>query len=124
MSLNDPQWGKRGGGSGPPDLDEIWRNVNRRLAELFGRKTPGEEPPAEGPSGPKMKFPLGGAGLIVALALLIWLASGFYIVDEGRRGVVTRFGKYTETTLPGPRWHLPFPVEAVELVDFSQVKTI
>jgi membrane protease subunit HflK len=124
MSLNDPQWGKRGGGSGPPDLDEIWRNVNRRLAELFGRKAPGEETPPETPSGPKMKFPLGGAGLLVALALLVWLASGFYIVDEGRRGVVTRFGKYTETTLPGPRWHLPFPVEAVELVDFSQVKTI
>ena len=71
-----------------------------------------------------MKFPLGGVGLLVALALLVWLASGFYIVDEGRRGVVTRFGKFTETTLPGPRWHLPFPVEAVELVDFSQVKTI
>jgi membrane protease subunit HflK len=56
--------------------------------------------------------------------LAVWLASGFYIVDEGRRGVVMRFGAYTETTLPGPRWHLPFPLEAVELVDFSQVKTI
>src|SRR5947199_6432051 len=123
MSLNDPQWGKRGGGSGPPDLDEIWRNVNRRLAELFGRKSSGEEPPEGGPA-PKPKLPLGGAGLLIALALLVWLASGFYIVDEGRRGVVTRFGKYTETTLPGPRWHLPFPVEGVELVDFSQVKTI
>ena len=53
---------------------------------------------------------------------VVWLASGFYIVDEGRRGVVTRFGKYTETTQPGPRWHLPFPIEAVELVDFSQVQ--
>src|SRR5213080_4118146 len=124
MSLNDPQWGKRGGGSGPPDLDEIWRNVNRRLAELFGRKAPGEETPPEGPSGPKMKFPLGGAGLLVALALVVWLASGFYIVDEGRRGVVTRFGKYTETTLPGLRWHLPFPIEAAEVIDFSQVKTV
>ena len=58
------------------------------------------------------------------LVVAVWLASGFYIVDEGRRGVVTRFGKYVETTQPGPRWHLPFPVEAVELVDFSQVKTI
>jgi len=124
MSLNDPQWGKRGGGSGPPDLDEIWRNVNRRLAELFGRKTGGEEPAPDGGGAPKPRLPLGGAGLLVSLAVLVWLASGFYIVDEGRRGVVTRFGKYTETTLPGPRWHLPFPVEAVELVDFSQVKTI
>ncbi len=66
---------------------------------------------------------MSGVGILVALVLLVWLASGFYIVDEGRRGVVTRFGKYTETTQPGPRWHLPFPIEAAELVDFSQVKT-
>ena len=123
MSLNDPQWGKRGNqGGGPPDLDEIWRNVNRRMNELFGRK---REPQDSGDGGrPGPSLPLGGAGMLVALILVIWLASGFYIVDEGRRGVVTRFGKYTETTQPGPRWHLPFPVEAVELVEFSQVKTI
>jgi len=122
MSLNDPQWGKRGNNSGPPDLDEIWRNVNRRMAELFARK---REPQEGGDGGrPHMHLPLGGAGLLVALVVVIWLASGFYIVDEGRRGVVTRFGRFTETTLPGPRWHLPFPVEAVELVEFSQVKTI
>src|SRR5436190_18763824 len=125
MSLNDPQWGKRGGnqgGGGPPDLDEIWRNVNRRMNEIFGRK---RDPQDGGDGGrPSARLPLGGAGMLVALILVIWLASGFYIVDEGRRGVVTRFGKYTETTQPGPRWHLPFPVEAVELVEFSQVKTI
>ena len=126
MSLNDPQWGKRGGnsgGGGPPDLDEIWRNVNRRMSELFGRKPSGDDP-GNGGGSPRRALPLGGVGLLVALVLLVWLASAFYIVDEGRRGVVTRFGKYTETTQPGPRWHLPFPVEAVELVDFSQVKTI
>jgi len=127
MSLNDPQWGKRGGGSGgggPPDLDEIWRNVNRRMAELFGRKTAGEEPGGDGGAPQRRGLPMGGVALLVLLVIAVWLASGFYIVDEGRRGVVTRFGKYIETTLPGPRWHLPFPVEAVELVDFSQVKTI
>src|SRR5436309_11276483 len=122
MSLNDPQWGKRGN-SGPPDLDEIWRNVNRKINELFGRKG-GTGTPEPGAPRPRGAFPIGGAGLLVALVLLVWLASGFYIVDEGRRGVVTRFGKYTETTQPGPRWHLPYPVEGVELVDFSQVKTI
>jgi membrane protease subunit HflK len=127
MSLNDPQWGKRGGGSGgggPPDLDEIWRNVNRRMAELFGRKTAGEEPGGGGGAPPRRGLPVGAVALLILLVIAVWLASGFYIVDEGRRGVVTRFGKYIETTLPGPRWHLPFPVEAVELVDFSQVKTI
>ncbi len=128
MSLNDPQWGKRGsgggGGGGPPDLDEIWRNVNRRLSELFGRKPPRE--PQEGGDGPRHPggLPLSALGWIVMLVILVWLASGFYIVDAGRRGVVTRFGRYTETTQPGPRWHLPYPIESVELVDFSQVKTI
>ncbi len=78
----------------------------------------------DGGGPPRRTATLGGAGLLIALVLVIWFASGFYIVDEGRRGVVTRFGKYTETTQPGPRWHLPFPVEAVELVDFSQVRTV
>jgi membrane protease subunit HflK len=121
MSLNDPQWGKRGR-SGPPDLDEIWRNVNRRVNELFGRREPDEGDAGKPP--PRTSFPLGGAGLLILLVLVVWLASGFYIVDEGRRGVVTRFGKYTETTQPGPRWHLPFPVEAVDVIDFSRIKTV
>ncbi len=123
MSLNDPQWGKRGNSGGPPDLDEIWRNVNRRLNDLFGRKgSGGDDNGGGGP--PRRGLALGGAGLLAALVVVVWLASGFYIVDAGRRGVVTRFGKYMETTQPGPRWHLPFPVEAVELVDFSQVRTL
>ena len=123
MSLNDPQWGKRGSG-GPPDLDEIWRNVNRKINDLFGRKTGGPVEPGPGGGGSRPLLPLSGVGIVVALVVLVWLASGFYIVDEGRRGVVTRFGKYTETTQPGPRWHLPYPIETAELVDFSQVKTI
>jgi membrane protease subunit HflK len=122
MSLNDPQWGKRGNNNsgGPPDLDEIWRNVNRRMGDLLGRRGGGDA----GGGPPRRGLAIGGAGLILALVLLVWLASGFYIVDEGRRGVVTRFGKYTETTQPGPRWHLPFPVEAVDIVDFKQVRTV
>ena len=64
MSLNDPQWGKRGR-PGPPDLDEIWRNVNRRLNDLLGRREP-----EEGPGGPpRSTFPLGGAGLLIVLVL-------------------------------------------------------
>ena len=124
MSLNDPQWGKRGAG-GPPDLDEIWRNVNRRINELFGRKgANGDDGSGGGGGGRRPTLPLSGVGILVALVVVVWLASGFYIVDEGRRGVVTRFGKYTETTQPGARWHLPFPIEEKELVDFSQVRTV
>ncbi len=122
MSLNDPQWGKRGNG-GPPDLDEIWRNASRRLNEILGRKAPGGTD-GGGDGGRGRGLPLSGAGILIALVVLVWLASGFYIVDEGRRGVVTRFGKFTETTQPGARWHLPFPIEAVELVDFSQTRRV
>src|SRR5271170_2251015 len=121
MSLNDPQWGKRGR-SGPPDLDEIWHNVNRRLNELFGRREP--DGGGDGGDAPRFSFPFGGVGLLVALVLVVWLASSFYIVDEGRQGVVTRFGKYTETTGSGLHWHLPYPIESVEVIDFSKIKTV
>jgi len=69
MSLNDPQWGKRGNqNGGPPDLDEIWRNVNRRMNDLFGRK---REPQDGGEGGrPGARLPLGGAGMLVALILV------------------------------------------------------
>ena len=130
MAWNDPQWGNQNGGNknngGPPDLDELWKKFNQRLNGLFGRKgggAGGEEPPRRLGGGPEFSIP-GGAGLVVALAVLVWLASGFYIVDAGERGVVLRFGKYAETTQPGPRWHLPYPVETVEVVNVEQVRTV
>jgi membrane protease subunit HflK len=58
------------------------------------------------------------------VVLLIWIASGFYIVDASQRGVVLRFGSFVETTQPGPRWHMPFPIESVEVVNISQVRTV
>jgi membrane protease subunit HflK len=121
MSLNDPQWGKRGN-DGPPDLDELLRNLNAKLNGLFGRKGGGQPPVRGGDGGPKVSS--GGAWLLIGLVFLIWLASGFYIVDASNRGVVLRFGKYHETTQPGPRWHLPYPIEAVEIVNLSQVRTV
>ena len=118
MALNDPQWGKRGN-EGPPDLDELWRRLNQRLTGLFGGKGGGGLPP--GPSGRQLG---GGFGLLVILVVVIWLASGFYIVDAAQRGVVLRFGKYSETTLSGPRWHLPWPIESAEVVNVTGVRTI
>ena len=116
MPLDEPQWDKHGR-SGLRDLSEIWRDVTRR----WGKDT--------GDSGddgvrPRRSRLLCGAGLLAALALLLWLVSGCYIVDEGWRGVVTRFGKYTETAMPGLRWHLPFPIESAEVIAFSQMRTV
>ncbi len=126
LSLNDPQWGRRpgGGNQGPPDLDEIWRNLNRKLNRLLGGKGGGSgngETPGGGPSAGAIG---GGAGLLALLIIVVWIASGFYIVNEGQRGVVLRFGKFVETTMPGPRWHLPYPVESAEVVNVAQVRTV
>ena len=121
MAWNDPQWGNNGNkkNPGPPDLDELWRKFNQRLGGLFGGKG-GNQAPIPG------KFAGGGnlLGLLVALLTILWLASGFYIVDTGQRGVVLRFGKYVETTDPGPRWHLPWPIESREIVNVDQVRTV
>ncbi len=120
MALNDPQWGNKNSG-GPPDLEEMLRNLNRKLSGLLGGK--GGTPSSGGSSGAP-KGMGSGIGLIVAIVALIWIGSGFYIVDASQRGVVLRFGKYLETTQPGPRWHLPFPIETVEVVNLSQVRTV
>src|SRR5687768_14567480 len=128
MSLNDPNWGRGsrgpqgpgGGNQGPPDLDELWRNFNRRLAELFGRRRGGDEPPRT-PSSWQFG---GGAGVLLALVLVIWLASGFYIVVEGTRGVVLTFGRYSQETASGLRWRLPWPIQSHEIVNLAQVRTL
>ncbi len=128
MAWNDPQWGNKGNrnpNGGPPDLDEVWRRVNQRLNGLFGKKdTGGGSGGGDGfsPEG----FP-GGAnlvGLLIGALVLVWVASGFYIVDTGQRGMVLRFGQYVETTEPGPRWHLPWPIESREIVNVDQVRTV
>lgn len=125
MGLNDPQWGRRKGNSSPPDLDEVLRNVSKRINELFGRKGGGgsgndEKPGDEGPK----KQGGGNVVVMVLLLLIVWAASGFYIVEEGQRGVVLRFGKHVDTTQAGLRWHMPYPIEKVESVNVSQVRTV
>jgi len=134
MSLNDPNWGRGnrgpdgsrggpgGGNQGPPDLDELWRNFNRRLNDLFGRRgNRGDQPPSLPPSGRALG---GGAGLIALIALAVWLASGFYIVVEGTRGVVLTFGKFSQETMPGLRWRMPWPLQSHEIVNLAQVRTL
>jgi modulator of FtsH protease HflK len=123
MGLNDPQWGKKNN-SGPPDLEELLRNFNNKIESLLGGrggKGDGGAPGSGGGRGPAFGM---GAGLIATIVVLLWGASGFYIVDASQRGVVLRFGHYVETTQPGPRWHLPYPIESAEVVNISQVRTV
>ena len=64
------------------------------------------------------------SGLLAGLVLAVWLASGFYIVVEGQRGVVLTFGKFSEITNAGLRWRLPYPIQSHEIVDLTGVRTV
>jgi membrane protease subunit HflK len=94
----------------PNDLDQIVQNWQKRLGALFGGGSGGS-----GGSG-------SGGGFFLAFLLVVaWLITGFYRVDEAERGVVQRFGAYTETTLPGLHWHIPYPIEVVDKVNANAV---
>jgi membrane protease subunit HflK len=134
---DDPQQGpERGrrpqgsGNQGPPDLDELWRDFNRKLGGLFGggrNGGPGKRGNgAGGPGGyqPNMKSAGVGAGLILAVAVLIWLGTGFFIVQEGQQAVITQFGKYRSTVGAGFNWRLPYPFQRHELVFVTQIRSV
>ncbi|MEM8816540.1 MAG: FtsH protease activity modulator HflK [Pseudomonadota bacterium] len=115
MAWNEPGNGKdpwQRGDNKPTDLDQLVARWQQRLGGMLGGKGGG------GKSG-------GGSvvGGIILLILLVfaWLVTGFYRVDEAERGVVQRFGAYTETTMPGLHWHLPYPIESVSLVNTNVV---
>lgn len=128
---NRPQG--KGSGQGPPDLDELWRDFNRKLSGLFGgSKTPtgrggfggGNNGNNGGGFQPDMKSAGIGAGLIGAVAVLIWLGTGFFIVQEGQQAVITQFGKYTSTVGAGFNWRLPYPIQRHEVVVVTQIRSV
>ena len=118
----DPWSGKSGGGgeSGPPDLDEVVRKLQEKLGGLFGGNRPGGNKSGGGGGG--FNLPTGNLGkpavaIVLGAVLLVWLATGTYIIAPAERGVVLRFGKYVDTTDPGLNWHIPYPIESVEKVN-------
>ncbi|RYX95062.1 MAG: FtsH protease activity modulator HflK [Comamonadaceae bacterium] len=147
FNLNDPRWGRggddnkpaensnkpggeppRGPNQGPPDLDELWRDFNRKLGGLFGVKKGDNRGGANGGGGggfqPDMKSAGIGVGLIAAVLVLIWLGTGFFIVQEGQQAVITQFGKYRSTVGAGFNWRLPYPVQRHEIVLVSQTRSL
>ncbi len=154
FNLNDPRWGRGddkpaegkpeqparpeseqppqqgpgrgarpGGTQGPPDLDELWRDFNRKLAGLFGGGRGGRGGGAGG-GQPDMKGAGVGVGLILAIVVLIWLGTGFFIVQEGQQAVITQFGKYKATVGAGFNWRLPYPIQRHELVFVTQIRSV
>jgi membrane protease subunit HflK len=135
LSLNDPRWGHkpekdakaqegRRPGEGPPDLDQMWRDFNARLNRMFGPRNNGNgNDPVPGtprPDGRGASVIAGSAALVI---LLIWLASGAFIVQEGQVAVVTTFGKNPQKTAAGFNWRWPAPIQSHEIVNVSTVRT-
>ena len=111
-----------GRNDGPPDLDELWRDFNRKLSGFFGGR--GSPEPQGGGSGPDMRSAGVGLGLIGGVVALAWLGSGFFIVQEGEQAVITSFGKYSKTVEAGFQWRLPYPFQAHETVPVTQLRSV
>ena len=149
FNLNDPRWGRgdnqasgeqppppqgqeprpqrpQGPAGGPPDLDELWRDFNQKLSQLFGGRGGGSRPPGGGKGGgglPGFAANL-GLGVVLGAAVLVWLGTGFFIVQEGQQAVITQFGKYKSTVGAGFNWRMPWPVQRHELVYVSQIRSV
>jgi membrane protease subunit HflK len=114
-----------GRNDGPPDLDELWRDFNRRLGGLFGNKGGGrrEDPEGGPPFQPDMKSAGIGVGLIALVVALVWAGSGFFIVQEGQQAVVSTFGRYGYTSDAGFQWRFPYPFQSHETVPVTQLRS-
>jgi modulator of FtsH protease HflK len=121
----------------PPDLDEVWKDFNRRLSGLFGGKGGGNRGGGFGNNNNRRGNGGGGSGFkapnmktgpifgaVTLGALLLWLASGFYIVQEGQASLVLRFGEYRTSASAGFQWRMPAPIESHEIVDLAQIRQI
>lgn len=122
MAWNEPggndkdPWGQRNNDQGPPDLEEIVKNMQNKLGGLFGGGSGGDGN-SEGVSWSIL------AGIFIVI-LVIWTLFGFYIVQPAEKGVEMRFGEYTRTTTQGLNWHFPYPIETVEIVNVEEIKPI
>lgn len=113
-----------GRNDGPPDLDELWRDFNRKLSGFFGGRGGTEPQGGGGGSGPDMRSAGVGMGLIGGVVVLAWLGSGFFTVQEGEQAVITTFGKYSKTVDAGFQWRLPYPFQAHETVAVTQLRSV
>ena len=132
-----PQGQGRRPNAGPPDLDEIWRDFNRKLGGLFGsigggssRQGGGQggEPGGSGGFGggfnPNSRTAKLGLVAVAVVALLVWLGTGFFIVQEGQQAVITQFGSYKSTVGAGFNWRMPYPIQRHELVFVTQIRSV
>jgi membrane protease subunit HflK len=120
----EPMYNNRN--DGPPDLDELWRDFNRKLSGVFSGKDGGGSGD-QGPGGSMTPDPRSagiGIGVVLGLVGLIWLGSGFYIVQEGQQAVVLTFGRFSHTSEAGFKWRAPYPIQQHETVNLTQLRSV
>ena len=122
-SDNRDPWGQGNGKNTPPDLDDLIKDLRKKFSGIFGGG--GGRKSAGGGSRGGMSNLSGKALIVIVLVIgLLWAASGFYVVEQGEQGVELQFGRYKQVTEAGLRWHIPFPVESVEIVNVQQIRTV
>ena len=128
MAWNEPgsdnrdPWGQGNGQNGPPDLDDLIKDLKKKFSGFLGG---GGRKSAGGGGGGGMPSLGGKLWVLIVLVLgLLWAASGFYVVEQGEQGVELQFGQYKQVTEAGLRWHLPYPIETVEIVNVQQIRTV
>jgi len=122
---NKDPWGQGNGQKGPPDLDQVIRDLQKKLSGLFGKSSSrGGGGGSGGGKGKGLSLGRTGGSLLAIVVAGLWIASGFYVVDQSEQGVELRFGKYQEVKPAGLRWHMPYPIELVEIVNVQQVRTV
>ncbi len=123
---NKDPWGQGNGQQGPPDLDQVIRDLQKKLSGIFGKSSSrgGGGGASGGGKGKGLSLGRTGGSLLASVVVGLWIASGFYVVDQSEQGVELRFGKFQEVKPAGLRWHMPYPIELVEIVNVQQVRTV
>lgn len=113
---------KGGRDQGPPDLDDIFRKLSKKLSSLGGGKgSSGNNSGGTGSIGPGFSNKI--VGIAAVAVVVIWAASGFYTIKEAERGVVTRFGKFSHLVQPGLNWKPTF-IDQVRPVNVESVRDL
>jgi membrane protease subunit HflK len=112
-------WGGNKPEQGPPDLDEVFRNLKRRFGGVFGGNGGGR-----GTGGGASPAARGwSVGTIAIVLLAVWAFTGLYQVQQAERALVLRFGKYVRSADAGLKWHLPWPIESKLIVNTQSIES-
>jgi len=128
---NDPWGNKNNNDQGPPDLDEVIKNLNDKLSKLFGGRKKSSNGSDSGSGGSGSGGNRFGASppptyllvIVAVIAIGIWALSGIYTIDQGKKAVVLQFGEAYKTVDAGLQWYAP-GIQNYQIVDVSASRSL